>query len=109
MCKKHQKEQELFEKDADRLHDLIGDALDKWQESNHDDEFESTEMVVPTVFKTVLASHFIHHFTLSEKSIDNYMEIFKNHIYEASKDKIKRASEKQMGKENVSFSEHGIA
>ena len=43
MCKEHKKEQELFEKDADRLHDLITDALDKWQESNHDDEFESTE------------------------------------------------------------------
>ena len=109
MCKEHQKERELFEKDADRLHDLIGDALDKWQESNHDDEFESTEMVVPIVFKQILASHFIHHFTLSEKSIDSYMEIFKKKIYETHGDKIRRLAEKQMEKEDVSFSEHGLA
>lgn len=109
MCKEHQKEQELFEKDADRLHDLITDAIDKWQESNHDDEFESTEMVVPTVFKEILASHFLHHFTLSEKSIDNYMSIFKDKIYSAHGDKIRRLAEKQMEKEDVSFSEHGLA
>ena len=109
MCKEHQKEQELFEKDADKLHDLIIDALDKWQESNHDDEFESTEMVVPIVFKTILASHFLHHFTLSEKSIDKYMNVFKKKIYNAHADKIRRLAEKQMEKEDVSFSEHGLA
>jgi len=30
MCKEHKREQELFSEDAERLHDLIGDALDKW-------------------------------------------------------------------------------
>ena len=109
MCKEHKKEQELFSEDAEILHDLIIDALDKWQESNHDDKFESTEMVVPIVFKTILASHFLHHFTLSEKSIDNYMRIFKDKIYNAHGDKIRRLAEKQMEKEDVSFSEHGLA
>ena len=109
MCKEHKKEQELFSEDAEILHDLIIDALDKWQESNHDDKFESTEMVVPIVFKTILASHFLHHFTLSEKSIDKYMNVFKKKIYNAHADKIRRLAEKQMEKENVSFSEHGIA
>ena len=109
MCKKHQKEQELFEKDANKLHDLISDALDEWQHSNHDDEFESTEMVVPVVFKEILASHFIHHFILSEKSIDSYMSVFKDKIYDAHGDKIRRLAEKQMEKENVSFSGQGLA
>lgn len=109
MCKDHKKEQELFSEDANKLHDLVSDAIDKWQKSNHDDEFESTEMVVPVVFKEILASHFIHHFMLNEKSIDNYMNIFKDKIYDAHGDKIRRLARERMEKENVSFSEHGIA
>ena len=56
MCKEHQKEQELFEKDADKLHDLIEDALNKWYDVNNDDKIESTEMIVPMVLKRFLVS-----------------------------------------------------
>jgi len=66
-------------------------------------------MVVPIVFKTILASHFLHHFTLSEKSIDNYMNVFKKKIYNAHGDKIKKLANKEIEKENVSFSDHGLA
>jgi hypothetical protein len=37
------------------------------------------------------------------------MNVFKKKIYNAHADKIRRLAEKQMEKEDVSFSEHGLA
>ena len=106
MCKEHQKEQELFEKDADKLHDLIEDALNKWYDVNNDDKIESTEMIVPMVLKRFLVSHFVFHFKVREESINNYLQILKDMIYSHVEKDFQRIQEE---KNTMPLTQQGIA
>tara|TARA_R100001460_G_scaffold70984_1_gene111669 strand:- start:287 stop:607 length:321 start_codon:yes stop_codon:yes gene_type:complete len=95
MCKENKKEEKLFNKDADKLHDLIEDALNKWYDVNNDDKFESTEMIVPMVFKRFLVSHFVFHFEVSEESINHYLQILKDMIYSHVEKDFQRIQEEK--------------
>ena len=110
MCKHDKEKNDLLKQDAGNLFDLIEDALLEWEETNHE-ELGSTEMVVPMVFHVFLASHFVHHFVLNKKSIEEYLDFIRKAIYEKHGEKIRRMADKKMKEDYPfgKFTEHGVS
>tara|TARA_X000001382_G_scaffold62438_1_gene43094 strand:- start:150 stop:473 length:324 start_codon:yes stop_codon:yes gene_type:complete len=104
--RENKKESKLYQKDCDNLFDLIEGALLEWYEVNHDDKFDSTEMCIPVVFNRFLVSHFVHHFEISEESINHYLQMFKDQIYNYVEENSKRI---QREKNTVPLTQQALA
>tara|TARA_R100000742_G_C4277974_1_gene100329 strand:+ start:2317 stop:2622 length:306 start_codon:yes stop_codon:yes gene_type:complete len=98
----------IEEKNAGLLYDLISDALFEWHDKK-DDSIDDEDAVVPIVFKAFLAQHYVHFFRTEEKVIDKYLNSFKEMILHKKEMQKEKEEMKKLGESNKFSSQRGIA